>query len=311
MERLRPLWEYLYAFSPSATLFQSHWLNSLAVRGLGEAPFVVAAETGSGAAIVPAAITGGALGFLGECLFDYRDILSSGEPDALALAIAQIARSGLSLRVRGLREDAHPQLWQSLGRVNWSAAPCVQRKQMGAAEFCAAHSRLASRFRKLQRAGAELRRHSGANSSLVRWIYQRKAQQIADKPPPNLFAVPARVEFMVAWCARAAAGCEIFCLEAGGKIVSALVTFRDSSTRRFYTVYFDAGWEKFSPGTVLVYEATRLTLSEGLDADFMTGEQPHKTRMASASTRLYSAEPAAGRMAALAQELAASTPAAA
>jgi CelD/BcsL family acetyltransferase involved in cellulose biosynthesis len=169
---------------------------------------------------------------------------------------------------------------------------------------------LGSRLRKLERAGAELKRYTGSDSRLVRWIYEQKARQLAtrsDGVAPNVFADRQRVDFMVAWCAAAGAQCEIFCLEAGNGIVSALVTFRDTTSRaearRFYTVYFDPRWEKFSPGTVLVYEVARQTLAENLDADFMTGEQPHKLRLATASMPLYRIELQPASLHELASEL--------
>jgi CelD/BcsL family acetyltransferase involved in cellulose biosynthesis len=161
-------------------------------------------------------------------------------------------------------------------------------------------------LRKLQRAGAELKHYTGEDSRLVRWIYEQKAQQ----PTPdgaNVFSDHERIDFMVAWCAMAGPRCDIFCFEAGSQIISALVTFRDETSRtparRFYTICFDPHWEKFSPGTLLVYEVTRRSLAEGLDADFMTGEQPHKLRLATTSVPLYRASAQPDDLHALAAEL--------
>jgi CelD/BcsL family acetyltransferase involved in cellulose biosynthesis len=305
---LRGLWERLCARSQGSTLFQAFALNELAasVRG-GERPFVVAAETSSGAAIIPAAISDGTLTLLGDCLFDYRDILSDGDPEALSLAWQALAEPGLPLNIIGIRHDGHRETWEAMGWERWCAAPCVPRSAMSADEFCAAHSRLGSRLRKLERTGVELKHYTGGDSRLVRWIYEQKAQQPTGEFA-NVFADPRRVDFMLAWCCMADRQCEIFCFEAGSDIVSALVTFRDYSNpaapaRRFYTIYFDPRWEKFSPGTVLVYEVARRTLAEGLDADFMTGEQSHKLRMATSSLPLYrvTAQPAAMR--AMAEEI--------
>lgn len=306
IERLSGLWERLYAGSQSATMFQSSALNRLAAQMLQrDQPFVVAAQTDSGAAIIPAAISNSALALLGDCLFDYRDILSDGDPEALALAWQTLAEINLSLHIPGIRYEGHQEVWDAFGLERWCAAPCVPRSAMSADEFCAAHSRLGSRLRKLERNGAELKQYTGRDSRLVRWIYERKAQQPTGAWP-NVFADPARIDFMVAWCAMAGSQCEIFCFEAGSEIVSALVTFLDYSSaaaRRFYTVYFDPRWEKFSPGTVLVYEVARRTLAEGLDADFMTGEQPHKLRMATASMPLYSVSAEAAAMRAISETL--------
>jgi len=307
IEALRPLWKHLCAGLPSPTIFQSFELNQLAARLLTcDRPFVVAAETESGAAIIPAAIGDSTVTLLGDCLFDYRGILAEGDPEALALATETLAELDLPLTVSGLRD---PQLdfWGGLNLERFCSAPCVPISEIPADEFCAAHSRLGSRLRKLERAGAELRTYNGNDSHLVRWIYAHKAQQ-PTRNGVNVFANRRRIDFMVEWCAMAGPQCEIFCFEAGSQMVSALVTFRDKTSRkparRCYTVCFDSHWEKFSPGTLLVFEVTRRTLAEGLDADFMTGEQPHKLRMATASVPLYRASAQSHVLHALAAELA-------
>jgi hypothetical protein len=38
---------------------------------------------------------------------------------------------------------------------------------------------------------------------------------------------------------------------------------------------------------VLVFAITQRSLAEGLDCDYMTGEQPHKLRLATSMTRLF------------------------
>lgn len=289
LERLQPLWDYLCSQSPSATVFQSFALNQLIAQKLTECPYVVAAETENGAAIIPAAISDGNLTLLGDCLFDYRDLLAQGDHEAIALAWQRLAGLELPFRVSGLRSGANFRIWQALGAGRWSAAPCVPRERTSVEQFSSAHSRLGSRVRRLQRAGVEMEQFSGSNSHLVRWIYEKKARQFElNQTGMNIFGDTRRIEFMVAWCAVSRTDCEIFCFKSAGEIVSALVTFRDAGFRRFYTVCFDPQWEKFSPGTALVYEIARRTLGEELDADFMTGEQPHKLRMATATVALYS-----------------------
>lgn len=308
IERLRPLWESLCAESQGATMFQTFALNELAARMLtSERPFFVAAETHSGAAIIPAAISGDSITLLGDCVLDYRDVLSTGDPEALALAWEALAQLELPFAVRGVRAGAHREIWENLPCDRWCAAPWVPRSKMSAEEFSSAHPRLGSRYRKLERTGVELKHYTGSDSRLVRWIYEQKARQFASADgATNVFANPDRVDFMVAWCAMAGPLCQIFCLESGSEIVSALVTFRDYTgepARRFYTVYFDLRWEKYSPGTVLVYEVTRQTLAEGLNADYMTGEQPHKLRMATASVPLYSVSASADAIRSLAENV--------
>ena len=115
-------------------------------------------------------------------------------------------------------------------------------------------------------------------------VYDRKAAQDTG-PAENLFADPARRDFLVA--AAAMTPCDVFTLESAGTLVAAIVTFRDRETRRFYTTYFDRAWAHYSPGVALLFEATRASLAEGLHCDYMTGEQPHKMRFATASMPLF------------------------
>jgi len=87
LERLRPLWQRLYQ-SSECTLFQSFAWNLLAAKAFQsrEAPRVIAVETECGAAILPACLSDHNLSFLGETLFDYRDMLVAGDADAAIIA---------------------------------------------------------------------------------------------------------------------------------------------------------------------------------------------------------------------------------
>lgn len=76
-----------------------------------------------------------------------------------------------------------------------------------------------------------------------------------------------------------------------------MVTFKHRETRHFYTTYFDNRWAQFSPGQALLYETAGVTLSEGLDCDFMTGEQPYKVRLGTNIVPLYRASASAERLA--------------
>src|SRR5947209_9141312 len=105
-------------------MFQSCDLNALAARTFTrDQPFVVAAESDSGAAIVPATFSGGALTLIGDCLFDYRDLLSDGDPEALGLAWQALAERNLPFSFLGLRGDSHPDVWQQLECSRWCSAP--------------------------------------------------------------------------------------------------------------------------------------------------------------------------------------------
>src|SRR3954464_3509786 len=81
---IRPLWQELEKQRP-ATIFQSYAWNSVAasVFESRERPFVIVLESDSAAVIVPAALTGRTSAtFVGEMLFDYRDVLVAGDTAA-------------------------------------------------------------------------------------------------------------------------------------------------------------------------------------------------------------------------------------
>ncbi len=155
-------------------------------------------------------------------------------------------------------------------------------------EFLGAHSRLRRHARRLADRGAMLRRHAGGERELARFIYESKGQQAASHE--NLFQDPSRREFMIQIAAEEESRCEIFTYETHTQLVAAMVTFRDDQVRHFYTTYYDARWADFSPGQLLLFEASAITLAEGLDCDYMTGESLFKNRLATSRVPLWRIE---------------------
>jgi CelD/BcsL family acetyltransferase involved in cellulose biosynthesis len=301
MDCLGPTWRSLY-IRQDCTFFQSFEWNRLAARAFvaTEEPYVVMVSSDSGAAIVPAAIAdnGTRIVLLGETLFDYRDVLTGGDDDPLRgawgelakleLAKLELAKPGSPMSVTAVRNSALPH-WHGLGVIPFTRAPQVRRAESSAEEFEARHRRLGRLFRRCERAGVKVGHCDGRESKFLRWIYEQKALQLAGKRN-NLFASERRIEFLVAAAAMSPRRCEIFTFESGSKVVAALVTFRDRKVRRFYTTYYDQDWAHHSPGQLLTYEVTRRSLASGLDCDYMTGEQQHKTRLATSSVPLYRVE---------------------
>jgi len=78
------------------------------------------------------------------------------------------------------------------------------------------------------------------------------------------------------------------------------VTLRDGACRRFYTGWFGTECEKHSPALSLIYEITRQSLAEGLDCDYMTGEQGYKMRLATDLVKLFRVRATAAELAAAA-----------
>jgi CelD/BcsL family acetyltransferase involved in cellulose biosynthesis len=285
-------------------MFQTAAWNLLAARAFQsrEAPLVVFVENDTGAAIIPASqLQSGQIGLLGDVLFDYRDLLAQGDESVARRAWEVLARHGSAFSTTALRGEKARLRWSAAGFATptFAAAPEVVRRDISAESFAAEHTRAARLLRRLVRAGAELRSYPGTESALVRRIYLLKAQQWLGRED-NLFADPARVEFIVAAAALGNA-CDVFTLEQGSTIIAALVTFRDHGVRRFYTTYFDRAWAHHSPGVALLFEVTRQSLAQDLDCDYMTGEQPHKMRLATRAVPLFRAQASAAQLQAVAQ----------
>ena len=286
MLRIRPLWEELCA-AGRYTVFQDFELNLLAAERFAkrEEPYVICAESESGAAIVPAALrrSDGTIRLLGEELFDYRTFLHRGDDEVLRAALAVLGELGRPLEIVAVREADRNVVTEELELLPFAAAPGVSCRQVSAEEFAAGHSRLARNLRRMERLGLQLRRHDGASQKLLRRIYAAKAEQSES----SLFHDSTRVEFLVSAAAKMPNVFEIFTLENGETMAAALVTLRDGVWRRFYTGWFAAAYQKHSPALALIFEVTRQSLAQALDCDYMTGEQPYKLRLATNSVPLH------------------------
>jgi CelD/BcsL family acetyltransferase involved in cellulose biosynthesis len=286
MLRIRPLWEELCR-DDRYTIFQDFELNLLAAERFAEReePYVICAESDHGATIIPAALrrSDGTIRLLGEELFDYRTFLHRGDDEVLRSALAVLGELGRPLEIVAVREGNQGAIRNELTWLPFSAAAGVGCRQVSAEEFAAGHSRLARNLRRMERLGFQLRRHDGANQKLLRSIYAAKAEQIES----SLFHDLTRVEFLVSAAAKMPNVFDIFTLENSEEMAAAVVTLRDGGWRRFYTGWFAAEYQKHSPALALIFEVTRQSLAQGLDCDYMTGEQPYKMRLATNSVPLH------------------------
>lgn len=298
IEALRPLWEHLEL---GGTIFQSYQWNRVAAEAFPDRarPHVLALETDNGAVILPLALTGAdTVEFLGETLFDYRDVLAAGEPSLIDFALREVGEAGYELAQSPVRHGAAITSVSGLELRPWVGAPCLRATHLTPQAFITRHGRARKQMGRLQRAGGRFERYTGGNRELLGEIYDAKAEQFGGS---NLFSDPARRRCMVEIAAACGARCEVFTVEAGTTLVGALVTYRDPGVRRLYTIWNDLAWENYSPGIALILHVCYESLAEGLDVDFLTGEQPHKTRFASDRVQLYqasaTAEALAGRSA--------------
>jgi CelD/BcsL family acetyltransferase involved in cellulose biosynthesis len=288
MLALRGRWEYLHARC-SSTVFQSFKWNWIAAKSFTdrEPPYVVFAETNSGMALLPLCINldRRTLSCLGDVLFDYRDVLAIGDDTALLAAWDAVSRLGLPFSSGGVQASSHAR-WAGFHLNPFYRTPLVKDAEISAECFAATHPRSASRLRRLERMGVVFAEHSPASPALVRWLYEQKAIQ----PPEageNVFSDPRRIEFINAVAENDPHYEEAFTFEMAGNCIAALVALREHRCRRFYTIWFDQQWARYSPGISLIYEVTRRSLAQGLNCDYMTGEQDYKMRLATSVEPLY------------------------
>lgn len=280
LQQVRSLWNALYqSLGDRVTLFQTFALNELAAQLFAdrERPYVVIAENDSGAAIIPACIRQTDVSFLGEELFDYREVLSNDDA-ALSHAWQEIDRLGAPVEVKAARG---PSAWGE--NCPFAAAPF-----WSAAADLARNKKLERSTRLLQQSGCEFHTFDAASKvALVRQMYVLKSQQASG----GLFRHARRIDAVVGMAERWPA--QIHVCSCGGEIVAAALTFLDGRVCRFYGTYYDPHWASLSPGIALLYRLVREAQSHGFDFDFMTGEQPYKLRFATGRVPLFIARRAA------------------
>jgi CelD/BcsL family acetyltransferase involved in cellulose biosynthesis len=293
MDRLARLWEELLNQQPHG-LFQRFSWNRLAAQMFSDrlAPYVVCVESDRGAAIIPAAVNlqDDRIELLGETLFDYRDVLHSGDEEILLQAWRELTALDKPLHVAAVDQVACRRNWSGWSLTPFANAPQVDRRIINQDEFRLAHPRLGRQMRRLQKLGVELRIYSGDDSGIVRRLYESKRSHFTASANTNLFLDLQRCEFMVRAAKLEGRACGIYLLEEGDDLVAGLVTFRDGGIRRFYTTYLNPQWSHYSPGQALLYEATALSLGDGLTCDYMTGEYSYKLRLANSSRQLFRIE---------------------
>ena len=298
LDRLADRWQWLVSSQPwRYTLFQQFELNRLAAAWFSqrESPNIVVAESDAGLAIIPAVRREREVGLIGETLFDYRDVLSAGDPAILAAAWQELARAGLPLEVTALRGEQARERWQRFQPAYFCNAPATRGSEISAAEFVRAHHKSAKASRRLAREGLRLTREAAGAREAASWLYRRKTEWQGTSA--NLFLDPLRREFMQTLIDSGASCWNTWrYTDFHGAIAAAMLTLDHRQTRHFYTIHHDPRWERLSPGEVLIFDVTRETLAEGMDVDFMTGEYPYKNRLATAQVPLYKVAVPAAQM---------------
>lgn len=285
-EKVRALWEQL-ATRPEATVFQQYHWNRLAaeVFAVREQPHVIVATRDDHAVILPLAIRSNDTScLLGETLFDYRDMLSSGDAELELAVLVEASNLGLPLEITALTPQSSGS-WGLFEAKAFAKAPRINRSGCLSQQLMEAHRRLGRHSRRIAARGTQLKRRDGSDRDFIHELYLRKATQAG-----SLFTDPVRRDFMERICIEEGHRCQIFTYETSSELVAAILTLHSDHARCFYTVYYDLAWKAFSPGQVLLYETSLQTLSENLDCDFMTGEYPYKMRLANDAVPLVRIE---------------------
>lgn len=287
LDRVKARWLWLQN-ECDCTLFQSYELNRSVAEWFAarETPNIIVAESDSGLAIIPAVRRERELGLIGETLFDYRDILSAGDPAVLEEAWRLLALTGLSLEVTALRGLETRARWQALSPTEFCNAPTTRCCDITAEQFVSAHKKSAKASRRFAREGFRLMRRDRNMRPVTEWLYRHKTEWSGASD--NLFCDIHRRNIMLHIINTNVCKCTVWSYEnTDGDIAGALVTFEHGRRRHFYTIHHDPRWDKFSPGQVMIFDVTRESLAEGLDVDFMTGEYSYKNRLATAMVPLF------------------------
>ena len=164
-------------------------------------------------------------GLIGETLFDYRDVLSAGEPKLLECAWRELARLGVPLQVTALRGHQAQARWQRLQPTEFCNAPTTRSCDLSAEEFVGAHPKAAKASRRLAREGFRLVRRERELRPIAEWVYRRKAEWRGKSE--NLFADTLRQNLMLHIVCSGVYDCTIWSYETrGGDVAAALVSFR-------------------------------------------------------------------------------------
>jgi hypothetical protein len=289
----------------ATTIFQSYAWNEIAARVFAgaERPYVVVAESDSGAAIIPGCVRKDSVSLLGEELFDYRDVIATGDESLTETAWEKLFEWQKPIEVKAVRgERAWAEMRPFAGAPYRPASVRLERhNKLERSLRLMAKRGCVSGHRAIGPSGDQMqiprrcapRNDKSTESDVVRRMYEMKTQQQSG----SLFHDPLRIEAVVEMATSAPT--EVFTIEHEGTLVAAVLTFLDGKICRFYGTYYDERWAKYSPGASLLYRVIQQAQARGLDFDFMTGEQAYKMRFASEVVPLWIAHvPVADRIAA-------------
>lgn len=284
---MEPLWRRAWEQAPGH-FFQRfepslHWARIYAADGslrvwVHEAGPALAAFT----------LRQGQLELLGQGLFDYVDLIGTASPGAQQELARQLLdwKEWRRFDATGVPADSpFACFWEALQpeQAPFSAAPLLVHPD----QFHRGRARAARRLQQCLQAGWTLRqvRPCRERHALLQWILEQKEKTLQARGGGNVLDAPA-VCWLQAMVAREPDMTELWQLHRGAEIIAGLLSWRSGSVRYAYTISYSGHAAAMSPGILLLYGVLCDSVAEGLQFDFLTGEQPFKLRFADAHRRL-------------------------
>lgn len=120
---------------------------------------------------------------------------------------------------------------------------------------------------------------------MLQWILQQKERALQAREQDNVLDECA-VRWLQAMVAHEPTMTELWQLHRGDETIAGLLSWRSTPVRYAYTISYRRDAAAMSPGILLLYGILCDSVAEGLQFDFLTGEQPFKLRFADARRRL-------------------------
>lgn len=237
--------------------------------------------------IVPWVEWGARCTLLGAGLFDYCDAVGAPPPEDTG---AELPAPPPAADFPGLREDS-PWLafWRRLA-PDWRCPEQVAPRLMapiGAEELDRRHPTAAERLRRVQRGGDWGRVcDPAARAALLEWLLRQKQARMQALGRANVLGGQEALWLrrMVARHPRLA---ELWRGEMEGKLAAGFLTWAAPRARYGYLLAFAPEFARHSPAILLLYHVLRESMREGLEMDFLTGDQSFKLRFADSQRRLF------------------------
>ncbi len=241
---------------------------------------------------------------IGHGLFDYADVIAAPaaaptlveRAPALARALRRCG-GWRRLEMHGLPGDSPflafwRRLAQELGApaaiTPFSAAPQLRRNRCLATPQALdrLHPRAAERLRAARRRGwLGPVEEEGERRAMVDWLLRQKEERMRTLGQASVLQA-AEGDWLRRIATHASSGAELWAYRREQRLAAGFLTFLAPPLRYGYLLAFAPELAATSPAVTLLYFVLRETIGQGLDFDFLTGEQAFKLRFANAARPL-------------------------